>query len=667
MMTDFLSNLDLIKDYIDKLNKWTEAYDCGEPIVSDKEWDDVYFKLQKLEKKTNIHLSNSPTNCVYFNAVSKLKKVEHNHPMLSLDKTKDVADVLKFINNKEVIAMLKMDGLTCSLRYVNGKLVGAETRGNGVVGEDILHNAITIWNIPKIIPYKEELIVDGEIICKTDIFESSFFALYKNPRNYAAGAIRRLDARENEDAGLSFVAWDLIKGIPAKTETLGNKLDILEDIGFTTVPSCLLKEGSEEKNIKNSIFLLKDLSKLFHYPIDGIVFKYNNIEYYQSLGVTNHHFRGGLAFKFYDESYETELTDIEWSLGRTGQITPVAIYKPIDIDGSSCNRASLHNISVMKDTLHGTPYKGQKIKVAKMNMIIPQIVEADFLQETEESEKNNNLIITIPKVCPICGKELTIKDDNNIEVLYCTNAECDGKLSQKINHYCSKARGLDIKGLSLMTIEKLIEWGWLNSIEDIYSLKRHKEEWIKKPGFGEKSVTNILVAIENSKICEWNIFISALGIPLISIGVSKELAKIFSNYNDFRQFIKNPNTSFASFDGFGEEMNNALKNFNYNEADRIMKLLSFKEKTNKKNEKKLKDKIIVITGKLKTVKNRQELINLIEENGGKVSSSVTSKTSFLINNDIASQSSKNQKAKSLGIPIITEETFLKKLDFLENF
>lgn len=660
-MTDFSFDCNLIKSYVDKLNKWTEAYDYGKPIVSDEEWDEIYFKLQMLEKKTGIHLPNSPTNCIYFNVVDKLKKVEHDHPMLSLDKTKDIADILKFIGNKEVIAMLKMDGLTCSLKYLDGKLIQAETRGNGTVGEDILHNAMTIWNIPKIIPYKEELVVDGEIICKTDIFENRFSAFYKNPRNYAAGAIRRLNAKENEDAGLSFVAWDLIKGIPAEDKTLEDKLDTLDNIGFTTVSSCLLKEGSKEKDIENSISLLKDLSKLFNYPIDGIVFKYNDIEYYQSLGVTNHHFRGGLAFKFYDESYETELVDIEWSLGRTGQITPVAIYKPIDIDGSICNRASLHNISVMKDTLHNTPYKGQKIKVAKMNMIIPQIVEADSLQRTEATEKNNDLTIPIPKICPICKKELTIKNDNGIEVLYCMNIECGGKLSQKINHYCSKAKGLDIKGLSLMTIEKLIEWGWLNSIEDIYSLKNHKEEWIKKPGFGEKSVTNILTAIENSKTCEWNIFISALGIPLISIGVSKELAKIFSDYNDFRQFIKNLNTSFVSFDGFGEEMNNALKNFDYDEADRIARLLSFKEKTSKGNEQKLKDKIIVITGKLNTVKNRQELTNLIEENGGKVSSSVTSKTSFLINNDITSQSSKNQKAKSLGIPIVTEENFLKNL------
>ena len=358
-----------IQDLIYKLNYYTKKYDEGKPEISDKEWDDMYFELQDLENWTGLYFEDSPTQKVVFQEVSKLNKVEHNHPMLSLDKTKDINEIENFVNGKAYLCMAKMDGLTCSLRYLDGKLVSAETRGNGQIGEDILHNALVVKNIPKKINYQNELIVDGEIICTYKDFEP-FSNEYKNPRNFASGSIRLLDSRECAKRNLTFVAWDCIVGL--NSNFLSDKLLELDRLGFTIVPFEIgLKEYKTAENICNCV---KNINT--NYPLDGVVFKYDNCATYENAGRTDHHFKGGLAYKFYDEEYETTLQDIEWTMGRTGVLTPVAILAPIEIDGSVVSRASLSNISILKETL-GKPYKGQKVWVSKRNMIIPKIERAE--------------------------------------------------------------------------------------------------------------------------------------------------------------------------------------------------------------------------------------------------------------------------------------------------
>lgn len=638
-----------IEFLVSELNRYTKLYDEGHPAISDKEWDDLYFELVNLEEVTGLIYRDSPTQKVVFTSVSKLSKIEHNHQMLSLDKTKEISEVESFLHGKAYIAMDKMDGLTCSLRYVGGKLTSAETRGNGIIGEDILHNARVIENIPKSISYLEELIIDGEVICDYESF-AQFSSEYKNPRNFAAGSIRLLDAKECASRKLSFVAWDVIKGFDDIT-TVSGKLDRLERYGFSIVPY------TSDNGIEKDIERLKLSASTFDYPIDGIVFKFDSIEYGKSLGQTEHHFKNAIAFKFYDEEVETTLIDIEWTMGRTGVLTPVAIYDDVEIEGSICNRASLHNVSVMNEVL-GTAYSGQPIKVFKANMIIPQISWAKPLDIVNDSDKGFK-IIDEPCHCPICGGDTTIKDNDGVKTLWCTNPTCDGKLSQKIDHFCSK-KGLDIKGLSLATIEKLIDWGWLNNVKDLYSLDAHKKEWVSKPGFGEKSVQKIMDAIEGSKTCQWSAFVSALGIPLIGTTVSKELAKLFDSYKEFRDYVDTDDCWFDEFDGFGPEMDKSLKEFDYTEADEIAAMLNFEQQEVQSEVTTSAAGItFCITGKVNVWKNRDALKAYIESIGGKVVGSMSSKVNYLINNDNTSTSAKNVAAKKAGIPIITEAEFIE--------
>ena len=369
-------NINKMQELVDKLNYYTKLYDEGHSAISDKEWDDMYFELQDLESFCGVYLSDSPTQKVNYQVVNKLNKVKHNHPMLSLDKTKSIDEVKSFLGNRDFICMAKMDGLTCSLRYLDGKLVSAETRGDGIEGEDILHNALQVKNIPKRINYKEELVIDGEIICTYNDFKN-FEKEYKNPRNFASGSIRLLDSKESSMRNLTFIAWDIIKGLDEKKlltgyDRLSNKLLEVDELGFTIVPFEI--NLPEYETIEQIMEIVKKSSSI--YPIDGLVFKYDGCDEYIAAGKTDHHFKGGLAYKFYDEEYETTLQDIEWTMGRTGVLTPVAIFEPIDIDGTEVSRANLFNVSVMLDTL-GQPYVGQKIWVIKSNQIIPQIIRAE--------------------------------------------------------------------------------------------------------------------------------------------------------------------------------------------------------------------------------------------------------------------------------------------------
>ena len=642
---------------IDLANNLTRDYDLGHPTVSDESWDNLYFQIQELEEKLGIYYKHSPTQHIPYDVVNQLNKVEHGHKMLSLQKTKDLSEIEKFLDNSNSLIMLKMDGLTCSLTYIDGELVSAETRGNGIVGEDVLHNALQIHSIPNYIPkISGKLVVDGEIICTTKNFEM-FASEYKNPRNFAAGSIRLLDSKECAKRKLSFIAWDVIEGLD-QYDLLSEKLSHIKNYGFTIVPYVFYPAWDAENDnipLEDMIDHLKITADKNGYPIDGVVAKFNSISYGKSLGETSHHFKNAMAYKFYDETYPTTLTNIEWTMGRTGILTPVAIFEPVEIDGTIVERANLHNWTILNETLHGKGWKGQKIEVFKANMIIPQIASA------EEDNEYTKMYFEYPSVCPVCGSATVLHKENDSAFICCDNDACEGKLINRLDHFCGK-KGLDIKGLSKATLEKLIDWGWVKNIPSIFALNSYRDEWVLKPGFGSKSVDKILNAIDYSRNnCELHKFICALGIPLIGSSASKELTKYYSTYENFRMAI-DIGVQFWDYDNFGMEMHKAIVNFDYSEADEMVQsgVITFNSITPKENqENNLDGLIFVITGKLNHFKNRDAIKEKIESLGGKVTGSVSKNTNYLINNDKDSTSSKNKSAKTLGIPILNEEDFIK--------
>ena len=641
-----------VPDLIQKLNEATTAYDEGHPIMTDKEWDYLYFALLKFENETGMIFPDSPTQNVNYEVINQLNKVEHSHPMLSLEKTKSFDEIKSFLGKHRFVAMCKMDGLTCSLTYKHGELVKAETRGNGHIGEDILHNIKHLPSVPKELKSDIDLTVDGEIICKYDDF-AEFADEYKNPRNFAAGSIRLLNSKESAARKLTFVAWDLIDD---SYDKFTKKLMDLKSLGFTTVPFVTMTDEPEE----GIISLVKTQAYYNNYPIDGVVFKFDDIAYGNSLGSTDHHFKNAMAYKFYDETYETKLKSIEWTMGRTGVLTPVAVFDPVDIDGSTVERASLHNVSIMQDTLHGPGWYGQKLWIYKANMIIPQIEKAE-----EDEVGVEKKYIHRPEICPVCGGRLKVARTGTADMLVCENDNCSGKLINRLDHFCGK-KGLDIKGLSKATLEKLINWGWVASFTDIFRLSDYKDEWIKKPGFGSKSVTNILNAIEAARTVQLESFICALGIPLIGKTASKEICKHISSYEEFRELVDSK-FDFGKYDDFADNKTLALWNYDYTDADVVYTYVHIATPTTEtaQTTSLLEGKNIVITGKLTHFKNRAELQDLIEQNGGKVVGTVSKNTTLLINNDATSSSAKNTAAQKLNIPILTEEQFLES--YFDNF
>jgi DNA ligase (NAD+) len=406
----------------------------------------------------------------------------------------------------------------------------------------------------------------------------------------------------------------------------------------------------------NLQYIAQDLS----YPIDGVVFKMNNLEEGAAAGETSHHFKNALAFKFYDETYHTKLLNIEYDVSRNGILTPVVVFEPINIEGSEITRASLHNLSVMTETLGETIFKGQPLEIFRANMIIPQVYSA-IKKEDYQYPISNEDVIELPRICPICGRELNISEsDTGILTLTCINLACEGRLVNRLDHFCGK-KGLDIKGLSIATLNKLIDWGWVSGIEDIFNLKKYQQEWMQMEGFGEKSVTNILNSIEKSKNCSLTSFLAAIGIPFVGTSVAKELAANVIDYPDFRDRVYE-GWNFASIPNFGQVKMDAILTFNYDEADSIYHLLNI---TNEKEEKtiSLQGITFVVTGKLNTFKNRAMLKEEIEKRGGKVTDSVTSKTTYLINNDKESTSTKNKKTQELGVKIISEADFLELIKY----
>ncbi len=655
-----------IKELTQKLNQYRDSYyNDSVSEISDHEYDELFDELKQLEEETNIVMANSPTHTVGYEVKSKLEKVKHSHPMLSLDKTKSVDDLKKFAGDKNCLLMCKMDGLTVLLTYENGELIQAETRGNGEEGEIITHNARVFENIPAHIDYTGHLEVEGEAIITYGDFEIINSKLlenekYKNTRNLVSGSVRQLDSNIAAQRHIKFITWK-VPNIEDKIKSDNSilfRLNYIKDLGFDIVPFYSYTNCSSDKeNINNMIISLQDRAKYLGYPIDGLVVTYDDISYGESLGTTGHHPKHSLAYKFYDDIYPTRLLDVEFTMGKTGVLTPTAVFEPVEIDGTMVERASLHNISIMKSL--GIVSKYQEIGVYKANMIIPQIEYAEKMNCVSVKES-----ICIPGVCPVCGRNTERLKDNDTEILVCTNPNCKGKLLGKLSHFVSK-NAINIDGLSEQTLQKFIDLGWLNSFREIYYLSEHKEEMYKLDGFGKKSVDKLLESIEKSRNTTLDRFIYGLCIPLIGRTASKVIAKEFNNQAEEFYDIWCHSYDFTKLDDFGDAMNNSMKAFirdNYRWIAEFIGEFNFRESDTNGNVKQvLEGKTFVITGSLKAYKNREELVSVIERNGGKVSGSVSAKTSYLINNDVASTSGKNKKAHDLEIPIISEGEFIQMI------
>lgn len=637
-----------IEKRVKELNAASEAYyNSSKPIMSDYEFDYKFDELKRWEKETDIVLSNSPTQNVGCDVVSKLEKTTHSHPMLSLDKTKSVDDLVKFSNGRDCVISLKMDGLTVLNTYENGTLQKSETRGNGEIGEIITHNAKVFDNFPVNIPCDKKFEIEGEaIITKNDFERINTNGEYKTCRNLASGSVRQLDSKITKERHVHFVVWKIPFGLMTYTEGFR----VAKDFGFEVVP--YVTYNSNKDDINEKIEQLKSISEEKSYPIDGLVISYNSVEYGKSLGMTGHHPKHSLAFKFYDEESISTLKDIEWSMGKMGSLTPVAIFDPVEIDDTIVERASLHNVSILRELELGI---GDEITVIKANQIIPQIKENLTKSNTYE----------IPTICPICGGITKIVKDNNSEVLMCTNEDCKGKLLGKLTHAVSRD-ALNIDGLSESTLNRFIGLGWLNSVKDVYHLLDHKDTMKIVEGFGSKSVQKLLESIEKSRNTNLQRFLYSLSIPLLGKTASKAIAET-CNYN-FDAFVgaiqSSGKDAFTYIDGIGESLGKSIIGYWNKNGEKIYDLakeFTFENPNLILDEvpNTLQGKIFVITGSVTHYSNRDELKNDIVLHGGKVSGSISSKTSYLINNDVNSTSSKNQKAKSLNIPIISEEEFLQ--------
>ena len=645
---------------VEELNKASEAYyNTGQPIMSDAEFDNKLEELRQWEEEIGIVLSNSPTHNVGAIVLDNIKKVTHESPMLSLAKCHSAEEVKQFAKGHTLVGSVKLDGLTCRLIYKDGELIRAESRGNGTIGNIITDHVKQFLNIPLHINKEGTYVIDGEALIKTDDFEElNKNDEYKTPRNLASGTLGGLDTSVVKNRKLRWYAWEVVEG-SKYPESFASSLMEANDLGFETVPFANLKWA--ELNIQEAIDFFLDEAKKENLPQDGVVFKFEDVEYGKSLGSTSHHFNNGIAFKVFNESVESELINIEYTMGKTGTLTPTAVFKPIEIEDTMVERASLHNISVMKEIM-GRPWVGQHVGVIKSNLIIPQI---RWAEQDDEYTKN---YIDIPHMCPICGQSTKIIKDNNSEVLVCANDNCKGKLLGKLSHAVSRD-ALNVDGLSEATIEKFINLGWLNSIKDIYYLSVHENEMKALEGFGKRSVEKLLNSIEKSRKTSLERFLYSLSIPLLGKSASMMIAD--SVDYDFDIFIDEMTIKGAEYfrylPGIGDSLISSLNAYWKNHCSDILQLANeFTFETQKsimsETTNELENKTFVITGSVNHYQNRDALKADIEAHGGKVVGSVSSKVNYLINNDINSTSSKNKKAKSLNIPIISEDQFLSILN-----
>ena len=650
-----VNNKNKLNNLRNELKKADETYyNSDSPIMSDQEYDLKLEKLKALEEKYEIPEEQKGSQKVGAPVLDKLKKITITpRPMLSLDKCHTAKEIKDFCKDKPVFASLKCDGVSVRLKYKDGELYSANTRGDGQIGSDITEHVKYFTCTPKFIGMPGEYIIDGEAVIKYYAFDKiNQNNEFKNPRNTVAGSLNLLDLNIVKERMITFIAWEVITPEPGQTKTdaLGTALCL----GFNVVPYLLPDLNVNDIDEVNR--QIQELDK--DIPSDGVVWKFNDYEYAKSLGATGHHFRDGIAWKPEIITVESRLKYIDWTMGRTGVLTPVAVFDPVDLDGSTIERASLHNYTIMRKVLGPCAYVGEPLTIFKANLIIPQILEAGpHMNYGEVISQGGVSAHDELEYCPYCHGDVRIEtSDDGIQNYKCINPNCSTKLVNRLDHFCGK-KGLDIKGLSEATLTKLIDWGWLNNLVDLYNLKNHRDEWIQKPGFGERSVDKILNAIEESKQVTLESFISAIGIPLIGKNVAQEICKHITSYEDLKEKI-NGKYDFSDWDNFGTEKCYALWKFDFSEADELTNILSFKETI--KPTEDLNGLIICITGSLNLFKNRNELKEAIEAKGGKVTNSVTSKTTYLINNDIESTSGKNETAKKLNIPIISEQEFFSK-------
>lgn len=647
-----------LRELVSVLNEASRAYyQKDTEIMSNLEYDKLYDELVALERETGIVLANSPTIHVGYEVLSELEKQPHQSPMLSLDKTKEVPALASWLGEHEGVLSWKLDGLTVVLTYENGELANAVTRGNGEIGEVITNNAKTFVNIPRTIPYKGRLILRGEAVIKYSDFNrmndeiTNIEDKYKNPRNLCSGSVRQLNNEITAKRNVHFYAFALVEDVLDSAQiveygfdnTMAGRFAWLKAQGFDVVEHFIVRQDTLEACVMDFAARIPDND----IPSDGLVLSYNDIAYGKSLGRTAKFPRDSIAFKWADELAETILTEVEWSPSRTGLINPVAIFEPVELEGTTVTRASLHNVSILRALGLGI---GDKITVYKANMIIPQVAE--------NLTRSNDL--ELPAVCPACGKETILKDVNGVQSLYCMNPECSAKQIKGFSHFVSR-NALNIDGLSDATLEKFIAHGFLKSLPDIFHLKQHREEIVTMEGFGEKSYENLMDSIESARSVSMAKFIYSLGIGGIGLANAKVIVAHFNQ--DFESIVSASVEELTAIDGIGEVLAGTFHEFFRNEEQMqiVRKLLEeiVFEKEGASGSRTLEGKTFVITGSVEQFANRNELKDYIEKSGGRVTGSVSKNTDYLINNDTTSGSSKNKKAKELGIPILSEQDFLK--------
>ena len=643
-----------MQELIAILNEAGKAYyQNAEDIMSNLQYDKLYDELVELEKELGVTLANSPTVNVGYEVLSELPKERHEKPMLSLDKTKDVERLKEFLGDQKALISWKLDGLTIVLTYRDGVLQKAVTRGNGEVGEVITNNAKVFQNVPLHISYKGDLILRGEAVIGYRDFEKinaeieDVDAKYKNPRNLCSGSVRQLNNEITAKRNVKFFAFSLVKADGVEFQnSRKEQFAWLASQGFDVVEHYEVTADTVEEKVA---FFAKKIEKN-DFPSDGLVLVYDDIAYGQSLGTTAKFPRDSFAFKWADEIRETKLLEMEWSPSRTGLINPVAIFEPVELEGTTVSRASVHNISIMEELELGI---GDRIQVYKANMIIPQIAE----NLTRSGVKD------IPKHCPVCGGETEIRQVNNAKSLYCTNSECQAKHIKSFALFVSRD-ALNIDGMSEATLEKFIMNGLIKEYADIFHLDRYEEEIKSMEGFGEKSYNKMQASIEKARTTTLPKLIYSLGIANIGLANAKIICKEF-DYDIEKMKMASPE-ELSAIDGVGEVIANAFVDYfkderHVKEVDRLLKELIIPKEEQNTETQIFAGLNFVITGSVEHFKNRNEVKEVIESKGGKVTGSVTSKTNYLINNDTTSGSSKNKKARELGIAIISEEEFLKML------
>ncbi len=648
--------MDRMKELVSILNDASiEYYENSNEIMSDKEFDKLLDELIDLENNSGIVLDNSPTRKVgSFETVTGLKKVTHNEKMLSLDKTKEIDKLVDFCGEYESLLSFKMDGLTVILTYENGKLVSALTRGNGLIGEDITHNAKVFKNIPKEIAYKGRFVVRGEAIITFSSFEKINERLdienrYKNPRNLVSGTVRSLSNKVVSDREVYFYAFNLVNYESIDFDFKDKKTNsflFLENEGFTVVPYYVVNKNNVSEYVKK---LENEVIEL-PYGTDGLVLTYNSYTFSENLGVTSKFPKHSIAFKWKDEEEETILRKVEWSTTRTGVINPVAIFDEIDLLGTNVNRASLHNVSIIEGLELGL---GDKIKVYKANMIIPQI--------SENLTKSGTL--EIPNVCPCCNEKAVVVESVQQKSLYCSNDNCSAKFLDKLVHFVGRGK-MNIEGLSEQTLEKFVNDGYIKDFADIYYIEKYKDEIISKDGFGDKSYKKLSESIEKSKNVKLENFLSALGIMQVGGANAKLLVDSLDANGDVYKVINASFDELLAIDGFGEVISRNIVEYfdnpkNIEVINKLLKVINIEKSKVSEDSDKLKGQVFVITGTLEEFDNRDRFIEKIESLGGKVTGSVSKKTNYLINNDKGSSSSKNKKALELSVPIISEKDFIE--------